>query len=154
MAAMGGHALVDPFVLQEEQLAGAVNAGHHGWPSGGGGGTVPGCFEIRRPSSDDGNDPGGFDNPYYMVGSNLYQCTDAIDMGFRFSDCVIALCISTGSDSPDAWIQDFSDFTNLQEYAKARSEAVHPLYIRGNDGETLADLRNIPVFPQWEYKED
>ena len=120
----------------------------------GDGGTVPGCFEIRRPSSDGGNDPGGFDNPYYMVGSNLYQCTDAIDMGFRFSDCIIALCISTGSDSPTAWIQDFSDFTNLQEYAKARSEAVHPLYIIGNDGETLADLRNIPVFPQWEYKED
>lgn len=122
--------------------------------SSGDGGTVPGCFEIRRPSSDDGNDPGGFDNPYYMVGSNLYQCTDAIDMGFMFSDCIIALCISTGSDSPNAWIQVFSDFTQLQRYAKARSEAVHPLYIIGNDGETLADLRNIPVFPQWEYKED
>lgn len=115
---------------------------------------TPGCFEIRRPSSEDEHDPGGFNNPYYMVGSNLYQCTDAIDMGFRFSDCVIALCISTGSDSPDAYVTSFSDFTSLQERAKSRQEAIHPLYIVGEDGETLADLRNIPVFPQWEYKED
>ena len=119
---------------------------------------TPGCFEIRRPSpaaTEGGEeDPGGFDNPYYMVGANLYQYADAIDMGFDFKDCIIALCISTGSGSPDAWIQEFSDFTELQETTKDRAVAIHPLYLIGEGGIVLADLRNIPVFPQWEYKEN
>lgn len=114
-------------------------------------GKAPGCFEIRRPS---GNDPGGFDNPYYMVGANLYQCANAIDMGFDFTNCIIALVIITSSDSPQAFVRSFFDFTDLQNCAKDRSNAIHPLYIIGDGGVVLADLRNMPVFPQWEYKED
>ena len=112
---------------------------------------TPGCFEIRRPS---GDDPGGFDNPYYMVGANLYQCADAIDMGFDFTNCIIALVIITSSDSPQAFVGSFFDFTDLQNFAKDRSNAIHPLYIIGDGGVVLSDLRNMPVFPQWEYKED
>ena len=112
---------------------------------------TPGCFEIRRPS---GEDVGGFDNPYFMVGANLYQCAEAIDMGFDFTNCIIALCISTSSGSPDAFVCDFLDFTAIQKDAKDRSIAIHPLYLIGEGGVVLADLRNIPVFPQWEYKEN
>lgn len=109
----------------------------------------PGCFEIRRPS---GEDVGGFDNPYFMVGANLYQCAEAIDMGFEFDDCIIALCVNTTSESPQAFVDVFVDFTAIQEAAKSRSVAIHPLYLIGEGGRVLADLRNIPVFPQWEYK--
>ena len=110
---------------------------------------IPGCFEIRRPS---GEDVGGFDNPYFMVGANLYQCAEAIDMGFEFGDCIIALCVNTTSESPQAFVDVFVDFTAIQEAAKSRSVAIHPLYLIGEGGRVLADLRNIPVFPQWEYK--
>ena len=110
---------------------------------------TPGCFEIRRPS---GEDVGGFDNPYFMVGANLYQCEEAIDMGFEFDDCIIALCVNTTSESPQAFVDVFVDFTAIQEAAKSRSVAIHPLYLIGEGGRVLADLRNIPVFPQWEYK--
>lgn len=110
---------------------------------------IPGCFEIRRPS---GEDVGGFDNPYFMVGANLYQCAEAIDMGFEFDDCIIALCVNTTSESPQAFVDVFVDFTAIQEAAKSRSVAIHPLYLIGEGGRVLADLRNIPVFPQWEYK--
>ena len=110
---------------------------------------TPGCFEIRRPS---GEDVGGFDNPYFMVGANLYQCAEAIDMGFEFDDCIIALCVNTTSESPQAFVDVFVDFTAIQEAAKSRSVAIHPLYLIGKGGGVLADLRNIPVFPQWEYK--
>lgn len=110
---------------------------------------IPGCFEIRRPS---GEDVGGFDNPYFMVGANLYQCAEAIDMGFEFDDCIVALCVNTTSDSPQAFVDVFFDFTAIQEAAKSRSVAIHPLYLIGEGGRVLADLRNIPVFPQWEYK--
>lgn len=110
---------------------------------------IPGCFEIRRPS---GEDVGGFDNPYFMVGANLYQCAEAIDMGFVFRDCIIALCVNTTSESPQAFVDVFVDFTAIQEAAKSRSVAIHPLYLIGKGGGVLADLRNIPVFPQWEYK--
>ena len=110
---------------------------------------IPGCFEIRRPS---GEDVGGFDNPYFMVGANLYQCEEAIDMGFEFDDCIIALCVNTTSESPQAFVDVFVDFTAIQEAAKSRSVAIHPLYLIGKGGGVLADLRNIPVFPQWEYK--
>ena len=110
---------------------------------------IPGCFEIRRPS---GEDVGGFDNPYYMVGSNLYQCAEAIDMGFEFDDCIVALCVNTTSESPQAFVDVFVDFTAIQEAAKSRSVAIHPLYLIGEGGRVLADLRNIPVEPQWEYK--
>ena len=109
---------------------------------------TPGCFEIRRPS---GEDVGGFDNPYFMVGANLYQCAEAIDMGFEFDDCIIALCVNTTSESPQAFVDVFVDFTAIQEAAKSRSVAIHPLYLIGEGGRVLADLRNIPVFPQWEY---
>lgn len=119
---------------------------------------IPGCFEIRRPSpaSTEGGeeDPGGFDNPYFTVGAHLYQCADAIDMGFDFDDCIVALCVNTTSSSPEAYVESFVDFTELQEYAKANTVAVHPLYLMGEGGGVLADLRNIPVFPQWEYKEN
>ena len=119
---------------------------------------IPGCFEIRRPSpaaTEGGEeDPGGFDNPYFTVGANLYQCADAIDMGFDYDDCIVALCVNTTSASPEAYIESFADFTELQEYAKDRTVAVHPLYLMGEGGGVLADLRNIPVFPQWEYKEN
>lgn len=115
-----------------------------------------GCFEIRRPSpaaSEGGEaDPGGFDNPYFMVGANLYQCAEAIDMGFDYDDCIIALCVNTTSESPQAFVDVFVDFTAIQEAAKSRSVAIHPLYLIGEGGRVLADLRNIPVFPQWEYK--
>ena len=111
---------------------------------------IPGCFEIRRPS---GEDPGGFNNPYYMVGANLYQCAEAIDMGFEFEDCIIALCINTTSEAPVVSIDEFFDFTDLQNRAADRKVAIHPLYLIGKGGVVLADLRNIPVFPQWEYKE-
>ena len=87
-----------------------------------------------------------------MVGANLYQCADAIDMGFDFTNCIIALVIITSSGSPDAFVGDFLDFTAIQEAAKSRSVAIHPLYLIGKGGGVLADLRNIPVFPQWEYK--
>ena len=110
---------------------------------------IPGCFEIRRPS---GEDVGGFDNPYFMVGANLYQCAEAIDMGFDYDDCIIALCVNTTSESPQAFVDVFVDFTAIQEAAKSRSVAIHPLYLIGEGGRVLADLRNIPVFPQWEYK--
>lgn len=110
---------------------------------------TPGCFEIRRPS---GEDVGGFDNPYFMVGANLYQCAEAIDMGFDYDDCIIALCVNTTSESPQAFVDVFVDFTAIQEAAKSRSVAIHPLYLIGKGGGVLADLRNIPVFPQWEYK--
>ena len=110
---------------------------------------TPGCFEIRRPS---GKDVGGFDNPYFMVGANLYQCAEAIDMGFDYDDCIIALCVNTTSESPQAFVDVFVDFTAIQEAAKSRSVAIHPLYLIGKGGGVLADLRNIPVFPQWEYK--
>ena len=112
---------------------------------------IPGCFEIRRPS---GEDVGGFDNPYFMVGANLYQCAEAIDMGFDYDDCIIALCVNTTSESPQAFVDVFVDFTAIQEAAKSRSVAIHPLYLIGEGGRVLADLRNIPVFPQWEYKEN
>ena len=112
---------------------------------------IPGCFEIRRPS---GEDVGGFDNPYFMVGANLYQCAEAIDMGFGYVDCIVALCVNTDSAAPEAHIESFADFTELQEYAKDRTVAVHPLYLLGEGGVVLADLRNIPVFPQWEHKEN
>lgn len=119
---------------------------------------IPGCFEIRRPSpaaTEGGEeDLGGFDNPYFTVGANLYQCGDAIDMGFEFEDCIIALVVNTTSASPEAYIESFADFTELQEYAKDRTVAVHPLYLLGEGGVVLADLRNIPVFPQWEHKEN
>ena len=111
---------------------------------------IPGCFEIRRPSGEE--DPGGFDNPYFMVGANLYQCAEAIDMGFDYDDCIIALCVNTTSESPKAFVDVFVDFTAIQEAAKSRSVAIHPLYLIGEGGRVLADLRNIPVFPQWEYK--
>ena len=111
---------------------------------------TPGCFEIRRPSGE--ADPGGFDNPYFMVGANLYQCAEAIDMGFDYDDCIIALCVNTTSESPQAFVDVFVDFTAIQEAAKSRSVAIHPLYLIGEGGRVLADLRNIPVFPQWEYK--
>lgn len=110
---------------------------------------IPGCFEIRRPS---GEDVGGFDNPYFMVGANLYQCAEAIDMGFEFDDCIVALCVNTTSESPQAFVDVFVDFTAIQEAAKSRSVAIHPLYLIGEGGRVLADLRNIPVEPQWEYK--
>ena len=110
---------------------------------------TPGCFEIRRPS---GEDVGGFDNPYFMVGANLYQCAEAIDMGFDYDDCIIALCVNTTSESPQAFVDVFVDFTAIQEAAKSRSVAIHPLYLIGKGGRVLADLRNIPVSPQWEYK--
>ena len=110
---------------------------------------TPGCFEIRRPS---GEDVGGFDNPYFMVGANLYQCAEAIDMGFDYDNCIIALCVNTTSESPQAFVDVFVDFTAIQEAAKSRSVAIHPLYLIGKGGGVLADLRNIPVFPQWEYK--
>ena len=119
---------------------------------------IPGCFEIRRPSpaATEGSeeDQGGFDNPYFTVGAHLYQCGDAIDMGFAFNDCIVALCVNTTSASPEASVKRFTDFTELQEYAKDRTVAVHPLYLLGEEGVVLADLRNIPVFPQWEHKED
>lgn len=113
---------------------------------------IPGCFEIRRPSGEE--DPGGFDNPYYMVGSRIYQCAEAIDMGFVFRDCIIALGINTASDDPQASIWSLINFTDLQNASKDRLVAFYPLYLIGSRGEVLADLRNIPVFPQWEYKED
>ena len=117
---------------------------------------IPGCFDIRRPSpaaSEGGEaDPGGFDNPYFMVGANLYQCAEAIDMGFDYDDCILALCVNTTSESPQAFVDVFVDFTAIQEAAKSRSVAIHPLYLIGKGGGVLADLRNIPVFPQWEYK--
>ena len=115
---------------------------------------LTGCFEIRRPKTDGEADPGGFDNPYFIVGANLYQCADAIDMGFDFDDCIVALVVNTTSASPEAWVESFVDFTELQDYAKDRTVAVHPLYLLGEGGVVLADLRNVPVFPQWEYKED
>lgn len=120
----------------------------------GGGGSLPGCFEIRRPTlSEEDEDPGGFDNPYFTVGAHLYQCTEAMDMGFGFKDCIIALIVNTTSESPEAYVDSFTDFTELQEAAKNRAVAVHPLYIVDENGNVLADLRNIPVFPQWEFKE-
>lgn len=119
---------------------------------------ITGCFEIRRPSpatTEGGEeDPGGFDNPYFTVGAHLYQCADAIDMGFDYDDCIVALCVNTTSASPEASVESFTDFTELQEYAKDRTVAVHPLYLLGEGGVVLADLRNIPVFPQWEHKEN
>ena len=112
---------------------------------------TPGCFEIRRPS---GEDVGGCDSPYFMVGADLYQCAEAIDMGFVFRDCIIALGITAASDDPQASIWSLINFTDLQNASKDRLVAFYPLYLIGSRGEVLADLRNIPVFPQWEYKED
>lgn len=116
---------------------------------------VPGCFEIRRPSGgedSEGYDPGGFDNPYYSVGSNHYYLADAVEMGFGYESCFLALVIDSAASVPNARIEEFGSFSEMQQAAQDDlTTSIHPLYEIGNKGIVIADLRNIPTFPQFEF---
>ena len=116
---------------------------------------IPGCFEIRSPSpaaTDGGeDDPGGFDNPYYMVGGRIYSAANLHDFPISFEDEIVVLVVVLSESSPTASIQSFSSFEEIQTLADNEDVAVYPLYEFGNGGKVAVDLRNIPTVVAREF---
>lgn len=115
----------------------------------------PGCFEIRRPSGEEGEegyDNGGFDNPYYTVSGKTFYCADAEDIGFYYVDCIIALSMSTMSSTPAAEIVEYESMSELQQAQRDMSKYVVPLYKIGEKGDVECDFRTIPSAAMWEFQ--
>lgn len=115
---------------------------------------LPGCFEIRRPSGEEGEegyDNGGFDNPYYNASGKTFYCADAEDIGFNYVDCIIALSMSTMSSTPAAEIVEYESMSELQQAQRDMSKNVVPLYKIGEKGDVECDFRTIPSAAMGEF---
>lgn len=115
---------------------------------------VKGCFEIRRPSGEEGEegyDPGGFDNPYYTVAGKTFFCADAVSIGFGYEDCVVALEMSVMSSTPSASVVEFESMNELMQAQRTMSKFVVPLYKIGENGNVECDFRIAPPGPTWEF---
>lgn len=114
---------------------------------------IPGCFEIRAPKTRDASDPGGFDNPYFMVSGRMYA---APNLGEHeslayYRNVIVALSVGLTGSSPSASIVTRETFADLQELADDADTSVYPLYEFGPNGEVKCDLRNIPTLVAKEW---
>lgn len=114
---------------------------------------LPGCFEIRAPKTRDASDPGGFDNPYFMVSGRMYA---APNLGEHesladYRNVIVALSVGLTGSSPSASIVTRETFADLQELADDADTSVYPLYEFGPNGEVKCDLRNIPTLVAKEW---
>lgn len=117
---------------------------------------IPGCFEIRAPKTNGDSDAGGFDNPYYMVGSRIYAAANLSSYaGVAGVDSrknkIFALLVGLTGASPSASITTATSFSELQEAADSDGHVVYPLYEFGPGGEIKCDLRNVPTMVAKEW---
>ena len=116
---------------------------------------IPGCFEIRAPKTNGDSDGGGFDNPYYMVGSRIYAAGlgDYPDVATPETrkNRIFALMVGLTGSSPSASITTATSFSELQAAAGSDDYAVYPLYEFGPNGEIKCDMRNIPTVTAREW---
>lgn len=116
---------------------------------------IPGCFEIRAAKTNGDDDVGGFDNPYYMVGSRIYAAGlgDYPDVATPESrkNRIFALLVGLTGASPSASITTATSFSELQAAAGSDDYAVYPLYEFGPGGEIKCDLRNVPTMTAREW---
>lgn len=117
---------------------------------------IPGCFEIRAAKTNGDSDAGGFDNPYYMVGSRIYAAANLssyADVATAESrkNKIFALKVDLTGSSPSASIRDAVSFSDLQEEANDDNYVIYPLYEFGPSGNVKCDLRNVPTMVAKEW---
>jgi len=115
----------------------------------GGSASLKSCFEIRRPNG--AGDNGGFDNPYYQIGTKTYLYAAATSAGFNYSSCIIGLFVSLNGGIPTPSIVTALSVSGLNALATLADQVVIPLYEVDGFGEVTCDFRSIPTFPVWEY---
>lgn len=117
---------------------------------------TPGCFDIRYPNSAGPSDPGGFDNPYYMVGSRIYDAPDLMTCSSVATPesralKIFVLVVDLSGSEPTAGIMTFYSMADVQRLADDNSISIFPLYEFDKYGNVKCDFRTVPnlVGKEW-----
>ena len=111
---------------------------------------MPGLWTIVYPS-ESGQENGHFDHPYYQVGTRIYRATDEETAFSSGAEGIACLIITLTGAQPEASVEFFDTFTEVQERAEDANVSVRPLY-EFKDGYAVRDFRNMPVIGTWEFE--
>lgn len=125
-------------------------------PAGGGGASLPGCFDIanmviEREETEGEETPvsATFDlvRPYFMLGGRIKECPFVEGITIT-SDCIIAV---EYYDDNYITINEFYKIGDLRARQNYPSSFTFPLYQFDDKFNVVCDFRNAPVMPVIEY---
>lgn len=105
---------------------------------------LPGLFEAKLETSDQGGKKVKFEYPYYMVGTRLYRCEDK-DVVLQAGKGIYCLVVDLSATEPKGVIEIYEDFGHVQEAAASPTVSIKPLYEFGDQGTPIRDFRNMPT---------
>lgn len=113
-----------------------------------GGSPLPGLFEPKFKTDDNGDRKVVFTYPYYMVGTRLYRCEDE---SVTMSPEEGIYCLVVNLQNAQAGVEKFDDFSAIQTRAANPDESIKPLFEFGEDGSPVRDFRNMPTVATQEF---
>ena len=111
---------------------------------------LPGLFEAKLETSDQGGKKVKFEYPYYMVGTRLYRCEDK-DVVLQAGKGIYCLVVDLSATEPKGVIEIYEDFGHVQEAAASPTVSIKPLYEFGDQGTPIRDFRNMPTVSTQEF---
>ena len=111
---------------------------------------LPGLFEAKLETSDQGGKKVKFEYPYYMVGTRLYRCEDK-DVVLQAGKGIYCLVVDLSATEPKGVIGIYEDFGYVQEAAASPTVSIKPLYEFGDQGTPIRDFRNMPTVSTQEF---
>ena len=111
---------------------------------------LPGLFEAKLETSDQGGKKVKFECPYYMVGTRLYRCEDK-DVVLQAGKGIYCLVVDLSATEPKGVIGIYEDFGGVQEAAASPTVSIKPLYEFGDQGTPIRDFRNMPTVSTQEF---
>lgn len=111
---------------------------------------LPGLFEAKLETSDQGGKKVKFEYPYYMLGTRLYRCEDK-DVVLQAGKGIYCLSVDLSATEPKGVIEIYEDFGHVQEAAASPTVSIKPLYEFGDQGTPIRDFRNMPTVSTQEF---
>ena len=111
---------------------------------------LPGLFEAKLETSDQGGKKVKFEYPYYMAGTRLYRCEDK-DVVLQAGKGIYCLVVDLSATEPKGVIGIYEDFGHVQEAAASPTVSIKPLYEFGDQGTPIRDFRNMPTVSTQEF---
>ena len=111
---------------------------------------IPGLFEAKLETSDQGGKKVKFEYPYYMVATRLYRCEDK-DVVLQAGKGIYCLVVDLSATEPKGVIEIYEDFGGVQEAAASPTVSIKPLYEFGDQGTPIRDFRNMPTVSTQEF---
>lgn len=112
---------------------------------------VHGCFDIRQPKTNGDDDPGGFDNPYFIVGSRMKYMPSAKNSNIIKRSAGKFVGISYQFDDNEEFEAHLKTVEELSTANEDPYVVFMPLYkVNSNGTGAEVDFRIIPTVRIWD----